>query len=157
LSLTPPRLEELGFLLEIETSSYPEDEAVTEASLTYRINNASSCFLVARLGDQIIGFTCGTLSNKEVLSHSTMFVHEAHGVTLNIHSVVISKQHRRKGYATKMLRGYLNIVLKNEPQISLVLLLCKSDLIQFYQNCGFKLNGASNVVHGKEQWFEMQR
>ena len=75
--------------------------------------------------------------------------------TLNIHSVVCGPNHRRKGVATAILQALLEKI-KKDKKIKLVCLICKADLIQFYELNGFELIGPSPVVHGKDQWFEMR-
>jgi hypothetical protein len=45
---------------------------------------------------------------------------------------------------------------ESEENLIQILLICKSDLINFYQNVGFYLIGESEVVHGKDKWFEMK-
>ena len=41
------------------------------------------------------------------------------------------------------------------PFISTLTLICKHELISLYAGAGFSYIGKSDVVHGKDQWFEM--
>jgi len=45
---------------------------------------------------------------------------------------------------------------EDEPQLKRVLLLSKAYLIGFYINCGFVVKRLSPVVHGAENWFELE-
>jgi len=103
----------------------------------------------------IIGFVCGTASNEDKLTHASMFTHVVNGRNLNVHSVVVHPDLRRKGIALFMLQKYLEMQ-KEETQIVNVFLLCKINLQTLYKKAGFTLVGPSAVHHGKEQWYEMR-
>jgi predicted GNAT family N-acyltransferase len=140
---------------QLESNSYPEDEKASEENLLYRLNNASDYFYGIFENKKVIGYVCGTLSKNEKLTHESMFQHQSDGETLCIHSVVIEQSKRRKGLGIQMMKEYLNYVTKHE-NVKRILLLCKENLISFYQQCGFEFIGESNIVHGKEIWFEMK-
>jgi hypothetical protein len=73
-----------------------------------------------------------------------------------IHSVCVAKAYRRRGVALKLLDEYLTR-LGDMANIARALLICKEDLKHFYTRAGFVEVGPSEVVHGKDQWFEMRR
>ncbi|PSC67839.1 Oxoglutarate iron-dependent dioxygenase [Micractinium conductrix] len=85
-----------------------------------------------------------------------MGVHEAEGELLAIHSVCVDGAHRRRGLATRLLRAYLNFVQATTPSLREARLICKQPLIPLYAGAGFSLLGPSEVVHGKDPWFEMR-
>jgi len=157
LEFVEPSLKDLDEIHRLESLSYPEDEAASRTTLEYRIQHAYPYFLVGISKDtrEMLGYACGTASELEVLKHSTMFTHVPDGTTLNIHSVVCNPEHRRKGVASAILQGLLDRI-KREQKIKLVCLICKPDLIHFYEQNGFELMGPSSVVHGKDKWFEMR-
>ena len=75
--------------------------------------------------------------------------------TLCIHSVVTAPALRRRGLAGAMLREYVRQVKAEQGDaLSAIVLICKKELISFYESCGFALVGPSAVVHGAEPWFE---
>ena len=41
------------------------------------------------------------------------------------------------------------------PEVERVRLLCKRELIGFYEGVGFRMVGPSEVEHGADQWYEM--
>ncbi|GJP75951.1 hypothetical protein CLOP_g6349 [Closterium sp. NIES-67] len=136
-------------------AGYPEDEAASLNSLNYRIQKASSVFLVATLGSELVGFACGTQTAKDELDHASMFVHDPTGETLCIHSVCVSQKYRRQGIGSRLLRAYIKHVSSiEEPVLQSIRLLCKKPLLGFYKRVGFSLVGPSSVVHGRDQWFE---
>lgn len=73
-----------------------------------------------------------------------------------IHSVCIRKEDRRKGLASRLLRAYLTYVQTSTPHVRELRLICKEDLVSLYQRAGFTLEGASDVVHGQDPWWEMK-
>ncbi|KAL6075731.1 Arylalkylamine N-acetyltransferase [Balamuthia mandrillaris] len=157
-SATEDLLDELYAL---EVASYPSDEAATKEKMRLRLTAAAPFFRVAFQKDggeeekRLVGFVCSTLVEGDSLTHSSMAEHAPHGTTLCIHSVVIHKDFRRKGFGTKMLRAYMDHIAEQHPEITLVLLITHQYLVSFYQSCGFRLVGKSSVVHGPDPWFEM--
>eukprot|EP00465_Bigelowiella_longifila_P000927 CAMPEP_0185281488 /NCGR_PEP_ID=MMETSP1359-20130426/66749_1 /TAXON_ID=552665 /ORGANISM="Bigelowiella longifila, Strain CCMP242" /LENGTH=208 /DNA_ID=CAMNT_0027876931 /DNA_START=111 /DNA_END=738 /DNA_ORIENTATION=+ len=156
MKLNYRRAEEKDFerLYHMETRSYPPDEAASAKSLMMRIRNASDFFLVAMIGENVIGFINGTLtSDQKNLTHDSMSKHEPQGATLCIHSVVISDSLRRNGHGSSMLREYVRRITARKPQVKRILLLAKQHLLGFYGAGGFVIDGESEVVHGKDLGF----
>jgi len=160
----PATGDDLTVIAEIESNSYPPDEAASPEILRYRVENAGDYFLVgcsAGSGpggaDEIVSYVCGTLIKGETLTHESMSTHDADGDTLCIHSVVTEGGHRRKHIGTKTLKAYMRWITTATPQVERVLLLCKRNLIGFYEGAGWKMVGESDVVHGKDQWYEMEQ
>lgn len=139
----------------LESAHYPSDEGASIETIEYRLKHCPELFFGCCLDDVLIGFVNGTTCLEKTLTHETMFHHEPNGTTLCIHSVVIDKSHQRKGLGISMLLAYLAHIQKN-TKVSNVLLLCKPKMIQFYEKCGFISNGVSSVIHGSEQWIEME-
>ena len=52
----------------------------------------------------MVSIVCGTCCQGAELSHESMDGHDPSGPTLCIHSVVVAESHRRKGYATTLLK-----------------------------------------------------
>ncbi|CAN0176643.1 unnamed protein product [Ectocarpus fasciculatus] len=130
--------------------------------MRFRRANAGDFFLEATLktsgegGGELVGFVCGTCSQGEELSHESMHLHDPNGQTLCIHSVVVAEKFRRRGYATAMLKTYVENVALTQPRVRRVCLIAKAGLLGMYASCGFALKGLSPVVHGKDPWFEMR-
>mmetsp|Transcript_28911 Transcript_28911/g.37991 ORF Transcript_28911/g.37991 Transcript_28911/m.37991 type:complete len:478 (+) Transcript_28911:205-1638(+) len=142
----------------IEAASYPEDEAATFEKLKFRQESAGDYFvgLYTSEGDNLLGFVCGTCCHGDSLEEGTMSVHIADGPSLCIHSVVISEEFRRKGHATLLLKAYVEFISHKLQNIKTILLISKAHLLRFYVRCGFSLVGLSDIVHGKDPWFEMK-
>jgi len=156
--------EDIPVVAEIESNSYPPDEAASPENLAYRQTHAGAFFLVGIQvgtsptepgGDEMVSYVCGTLTAADVLTHHSMSTHEPAGTTLCIHSVVTEGGHRRTQIGTRTLRAYMQWLVSNTPEVERVLLLCKKELIGFYEGAGFRMVGPSLVEHGADQWYEM--
>jgi len=120
----------------------------------------------------IVGYVCGTLASGDVLDESTMSLHDPSGDVLAIHSVCVDERFRRRGVAASALAHYVARWIVHDDtrrendddddttttptKVRRVRLLCKENLIPFYERYGgFALEGASAVEHGAETWFDM--
>ncbi|KAL7452450.1 hypothetical protein ACHAWC_004172 [Mediolabrus comicus] len=154
---------------EIESSSYPEDEAATLEKLIYRQQHAGEYFIcVTKPHDEtsdsehIIGFICSTRCSE--FTEESMSEHDANGSILAIHSVVVDEKYRRQGVASAMLKEYLTQMISFSSLVastgtngfSRILLLAKSHLLSFYVDCGFAVIRPSPIVHGQDTWYELE-
>ena len=109
----------------------------------------------------IIGFTCAT--RCKALTAEAMKSHDASGKILAIHSVVVEERFRNSGVASAMLADYISAMerLNNKSNLRVKMekfvLMAKKNLLAFYVRNGFMAIGISPVVHGKDQWFELER
>jgi ribosomal protein S18 acetylase RimI-like enzyme len=159
------RPPDLPICLQIETASYPPDEAASETSLRYRQENATPYFICAVIPttesmspnewsneheDVVIGFICGTRCHT--FTHDSMTVHVPDGAILAIHSVVVAESYRRRGIASQMLQHYVRTITQQQhprqesvvdsittTRINKIVLLAKAHLLSFYVNCGFQV------------------
>lgn len=150
---------------DIESNSYPPDEAASKSSLQYRQHHAEKYFRCAVLDEDeddesIVGFICATRC-VAFDSEATMETHDTAGSLLAIHSVVVSEKYRHLGIATAMMEDYVKTMETSSLSgdgVETFVLLAKADLLVFYvQNCGFAVMKPSTIVHGKEQWFHLER
>lgn len=168
LSYRPVNTDDISRCYEIESSSYPEDEAASLENLQYRQQNAGEYFMCATKPhsetnyEHIIGFICSTRCNE--FTEESMSVHDASGQILAIHSVVVDASYRRQGVASAMMNKYLKQMLSmsnlvadtGQNGFSRILLLAKSNLLSFYVDCGFMVLRPSPIVHGKDVWYELE-
>ena len=83
-----------------------------------------------------------------------MQTHDADGTVLCIHSVCVSSELRRRKIGLRLLKAYISTVKLSSPQVRSIRLICKPYLVHFYELAGFKVEGPSDIVHGKDQWIE---
>jgi len=153
-------------------SSVLEDARASDASGTAAAAERAALDADAR---SIVGYVCGTLASGDVLDESTMSSHDPSGDVLAIHSVCVDERFRRRGVAASALAHYVarwivhddtrrenddddddTTTTTTPTKVRRVRLLCKENLIPFYERYGgFALEGASAVEHGAETWFDM--
>jgi ribosomal protein S18 acetylase RimI-like enzyme len=140
---------DVSCVFDLETDSYPADEAATLDKIQYRSEEATQYFLVLKDHNRVIvGFVNGTCVAGGTIEHCSMAEHDPQGRTLVIHSVTVNKSHRRHGIATKMLTKYLETIYALKT-VDRVLLLSKSYLLPLYLNVGFQFIRLSPVEHGQ--------
>ena len=104
---------------------------------------------------EIVGFICAT--RCRVFSEEAMATHDATGPLLAIHSVVVSEPYRRHGLGTAMIQNYIQTMESMPDGVDKIVLMAKQDLLGFYVKSGFSVLRPSDIVHGKEQWFHLER
>lgn len=160
LQFAPCEPSDVESCFSIEEASYPPDEAASLSQLKYRQSQAQPFFRVCRrqqgggCDDMVLGFVCGTLCRR--MTEESMSTHDPQGNLLAIHSVVVEASHRRKGVATAMLQDYLDTIRTDHPHLHKVVLLAKAYLLPFYVSAGFTVVRPSPIVHGQEQWFDLE-
>lgn len=178
----PAAAEDIPRCFEIESASYPSDEAATMESLVNRQKHAGDYFLLCITttapssesdettkdeDETILGFVCATRCH-EFTEDSMSELHDPTGRLLAVHSVVVDESYRRNGVATQLLNRYVQNVLEQEDEsqqsddesfskpMESIVLLAKQHLLGFYVRCGFTVNRPSPIVHGKELWYDLE-
>ncbi len=156
ISVRGATVADLERCFELEVAGYPEDEAATFEKLSFRLTRAPDLFKVAidPSTGLVIGFIVATKTSSSRLTHESMSSHDENGQLTCIHSVCVSKDFRRRGIALTLLHSLVDEKVAKHTKLAL---LCKTDLVTSYEKAGFGMVGPSQVVHGQEQWFEMQR
>jgi PhzF family phenazine biosynthesis protein len=105
--------------------------------------------------DQIVGFICAT--RCRIFTEEAMATHDATGPLLAIHSVVVAEPYRRRGIATFMMKNYIETMESMADGVEKFVMISKNEHLGFYVNCGFSVLRPSDIVHGREQWFHLER
>lgn len=130
----------------------------TTSSICYRGQHAH---LGSTLRGSIIGFVCST--RCKAFTEDAMKVHDGSGKILAIHSVVVEEKYRNAGVASAMIQDYISAMerLNNKGSLKVgmekIVLIAKKNLLAFYVRNGMTATGLSPIVHGKDQWFELER
>ena len=104
---------------------------------------------------EIVGFICAT--RCRAFTDEAMATHDATAPLLAIHSVVVSEPYRRHGIGTAMIENYMQTMESMSDGVDKFVLMAKQDLLGFYVKSGFSVLRLSDIVHGKEQWFHLER
>jgi hypothetical protein len=83
-----------------------------------------------------------------------MTSHDPEGKTICIHSVCVDPAHQRRKVGSTLLKEYIR--RWTDGPYDGISLIAHEELIRFYVAAGFKLIGASGVVHGSKPWFELR-
>lgn len=140
----------------IEANSFPPCEAAWTTSLRNRIETYPEGFLVAEHGGRVVGQVNSGSTHKDDLSDEEfkqLIGHDPDGSNIVIFSLSVLPEYRSKGIGTRLLADFLE--LAREMGKTKVMLLCKEEMIGYYERRGFRDNGVSASCHGSARWHEM--
>ena len=138
-----------------ESVCYTSDGATREKILK-RIMLFPKGFLIAESEGEIIGLINSASTDKEDITDEAlkdMVGHVKNGGNMVIFSLAVLPEFQGKGISKQLMARFIEVskALKKEK----VLLICKSELVPYYQNGGFLYGGKSNSKHGGFEWHEM--
>lgn len=152
--VTPNNLQEC---FQLESICFPPDEAASKENIQIRIQNYPEGFYVLVDKDgTIIGHINSGCTNKDDITDEAfkaLIGHDPEGKNAVIFSVAISPKSRGHKYGHTLLTHYVEVCKKQGK--NRILLLCKTDLIPYYETVGFKYGDVSQSTHGGAQWHEM--
>ncbi len=141
---------------EIESSSYEGDEAATREKIAKRIGQYPDGFLVMELDGHPIGFINSGCAEKVAMSDEEfkeLVGHDPDALNVVIMSVVIDQRHQGKGYATEMMRRFVERC--REMGKATIHLMCKERHVALYAKLGYQYVRPSLSDHGGMAWHEM--
>ena len=139
----------------IESACYTSDGATREKILK-RIMLFPEGFLIAESEGVIIGLINSASTDKENIADEEfkdMVGHVKDGGNMVIFSLAVLPEFRGNGISKQLMVRFVEVskFLKKAK----ILLICKSELIPYYQNYSFLYGGKSNSKHGGFEWHEM--
>ena len=139
----------------VESACYTSDGA-TRKKIQKRIKLFPEGFLSAESKGEIIGLINSASTDKEDITGEElkdMVSHDKDGRNMVIFSLAVLPEFQGNGISKQLMSRFIEIskVLKKEK----ILLLCKSELIPYYQNYDFLCRGKSRSKHGGFEWYEM--
>ncbi|KAL4236024.1 hypothetical protein ACF0H5_004411 [Mactra antiquata] len=140
----------------LESENFPSDEADSYNMLAYRQRQAPNLQLGCYINGIMIGFIGATRYNGETYNKEAMKTHIPNGGSVCIHSVVVQKEHRRKGIGLKLLQAFVKQVKEEQNNVTKILLISKPEHIPLYERAGFVLKGKSDIDLGKDTWYEFE-
>ena len=138
-----------------ESACYTSDGATREKILK-RIMLFPEGFLIADSEGDIIGLINSASTDKENIADEEfkdMVGHVKDGGNMVIFSLAVLPEFRGNGISKQLMVRFVEVskFLKKAK----ILLICKSELIPYYQNYSFLYGGKSNSKHGGFEWHEM--
>lgn len=141
----------------IESDCFEPSEAATEQKIAKRAEIYPEGFLVAERDGAVVGLiNCGATNQLDLADEDfkDMTGHHPEGTSVAIFSLATEPKSQKMGVGTTLLKAFINRMRKNKKQS--VFLICKKNLITFYERFGFIPLGKSNSTHGGFEWWEMK-
>ena len=140
----------------VEKSCFLPSEAAERETIGLRIATFTQGFLVAELNGQMVGMLNSGCTNKEDISDEELkklIGHDKDGRNLVVFALAVLPEFQKQGIARRLMLAFFEEARKLKKEK--IMLICKSDLIAYYQGLGFTHMGISNSTHGGSIWHEM--
>ncbi len=156
ITISQVKLSDLPAVLRIERLGFSAEEAGTEQDFYDRIQTIPETFLIARYGQQIVGFIVGPAVSDQYVSDE-MYKNTPSNLKEGGHQLVLSiatdPAYRGHGIGSQLLAALEKVArAAGRKTISLDSL---SDKIPFYEKNGFQNKGVSASSHADETWYNM--
>ncbi|MFJ3522313.1 GNAT family N-acetyltransferase [Pseudomonas sp. NPDC090203] len=141
---------------QIETSAYEGDEAATREKIAIRIDQYPQGFQILELNGEVIGFINGGCAHEVVMSDEAfkeLIGHDSDAPNVVIMSVVLDPAHQGKGYASLMMRHFVQHMRGLGKRT--IHLMCKDRHVELYARMGYRYVKPSDSDHGGMAWHEM--
>jgi ribosomal protein S18 acetylase RimI-like enzyme len=148
--------QDLDACYTVESICFPTEEAASHETIALRIDRFPQGFLVAQLDRLVIGHINSGATNQDDITDEEfkqLIGHEADGRNIVVFSLAVLPDYQRRGIAAALMEQFVarSRALGKER----VLLLCKSELIRYYEKLGFRYVAQSLSSHGGATWHEM--
>jgi ribosomal protein S18 acetylase RimI-like enzyme len=140
----------------VESGCFLPSEAASRTRIEKRIKIFPQGFLVAELGDTVIGHINSGSTGKEDITDEAfkdLVGHDNDGHNIVIFSLAVLPEFQKRGIAKYLMLRFIEESKRLGKKK--VMLICKSDLIAYYQRYGFIYVGQSASTHGGFKWHEM--
>jgi ribosomal protein S18 acetylase RimI-like enzyme len=148
--------QDLDASYRVESQCFLPSEAASKEKIEKRIRIFPQGFLVAEFEGTVVGHVNSGATNKEDITDEAfkdMVGHSDDGKNLVIFSLAVLPEYQKQGIAQQLMLRFIEEAKRCKRQK--ILLICKADLIAYYQKYGFMYGGKSDSVHGGFDWHEM--
>lgn len=157
LTIRKATYSDLTAITELEAACFPPAEAASRESFAARLTGFPDRFWLLFLDDALVSMVNGSLSREEIL-RDEMFhdvtLHDPEGDWQMIFGVATHPDHRRQGYAGRLLRTAIE-ECRREGRKGLIL-TCKETKLAYYGRFGFVSQGPSSSEHGGAVWYQIR-
>ena len=155
VDIRPANKHDVDGCYRAESACYTSDGATREKILK-RIMLFPEGFLIAESKGEIIGLINSASTDKEEITDEElkdMVGHVKDGENMVVFSLAVLPEFRGNGISKQLMARFIEVskAMKKEK----ILLICKSELVPYYQNYSFLYGGKSNSKHGGFEWHEM--
>jgi len=141
----------------VETSGFSPEEAASRETIKLRMDMFSQGFFVAEFNGQVVGMLNSGCTNKDDISDEELkqlIGHDINGKNMVVFALAVLPEFQRRGIAKQLMLSFVEEARRNKKEK--VLLMCKRNLIAYYQGLGFAHAGLSRSTHGGAEWHEMR-
>lgn len=151
------RASDLADCVRVESTCFLPAEAAPQANIQKRIDLFPDGFLVAEANGQLVGLVNSGATHLDGVGDEAfkkMIGHDSRGANLVIFSLAVLPAYRGQGIARQLLARLVDRARQMGKKT--VLLICKAELVAFYESAGFVDAGESSSTHGGGQWHDMR-
>jgi ribosomal protein S18 acetylase RimI-like enzyme len=149
-------IHDLDACFDLESQCFLPSEAASRDTIKKRLEVFPQGFLVAELDETVIGQINSGSTNKEDITDEAfkdLVGHDHDGKHIVIFSLAVLPEFQKKGIARQLMASFIEKSKKLKKKK--IMLICKSELIDYYQRYGFVYTGESASTHGGFKWHEM--
>ncbi|UCE13105.1 MAG: ribosomal protein S18-alanine N-acetyltransferase [Candidatus Heimdallarchaeota archaeon] len=126
-------LKDLDQVMEINKQTLPEN--YPERFFRTIFSELPSAFLICEINGDVVGYTMARL--EKGLSHYSIFHRAKKGHTV---SVAVKPEYRRRGLATKLLKGSINAMIEHgATELFLEVRVSNSAAVNLYKSLGYEI------------------
>ncbi len=140
----------------IEKKCFEKSEAASFDSIAKRADTYPAGFLVAQIDNQVVGMVNSGATDKDDITDEDfkkLIGHTDSGKNIVVFSVCVFPEFQGNKIASDLIEHFIK--RSKELRKEKILLLCKHELIEFYEKLGFTYSGISTSTHGGFEWHEM--
>lgn len=148
--------DDLEAISELESLSFPANEAASYEAFTQRLQIFPQHFWLLEEKGKLIGYTNGMTTDNQTITDEMFASAELHnedGAWQTIFGIAVLPEFRRQGCAGQLINHL--IAKSKEQNRSGIILTCKKLLLPYYIKFGFLDLGVSKSVHGGAIWHDM--
>ncbi len=147
---------DLDACYQIEINTFPPVKAAAKETIHARLRLFPEGFLLAQLDGELIGMINSGLTDQDDFvgeALKAMEEHDPDGAHIVIFSLGVLPDYQRRGYARQLMNALLDRA--REMGKHKAFLICKQELIPYYESLGFAHLKQSASTHGGGAWHEM--
>ena len=156
VNIRKAKLSDLDGITKVESESFPSGQAASKESFEKRLSILDYPFYIAEVNDEIVGIINVSIINQSFMTdelYENLEFHKKDNSYQSIFGLAVIEKYRKQGIAHKLME-YVIKISKKENKKGLIL-VCRKQLISYYEGFGYKNIGVSKSVHGNIEWYDM--
>lgn len=146
LTIRTVKMSDLDQVVKIEAQAFSMPLEMTRKDMTGRIENYPDTFLVAEVGEQVVGHVFGPASNDRYIKDELYYQNHPNKREdryQTILSLAVAEKFRCRGIATALLTKMAEVAQSQKRQA--ITLTCLPELFSFYEKRGYVNEGQTSA------------